>query len=64
MRLFAPDLYRNFTLGFALGAAVIGAATIDHWAGQLESPANAAETMPSQQLSADSFFIAQPEVAE
>lgn len=64
MRLFAPDLYRNFTIGFALGAAVIAAATVDQWGNHLESPARAAEIARGQQLSADSFILDQPGAAQ
>lgn len=44
MRLFAPDLYRNFGIGFALGALliVVGANAADD-RGALASPAQAAE---------------------
>lgn len=31
MKLFAPDLYRNFGIGFVAGALAIGATTIDDW---------------------------------
>ncbi|MCU0946639.1 MAG: hypothetical protein MUF47_00090 [Porphyrobacter sp.] len=44
MRLFAPDLYRNFAIGFAVGAALIAGANVDQWGDNLASPARAAET--------------------
>ncbi|MFN2099445.1 hypothetical protein [Altererythrobacter sp. MF3-039] len=32
MSLFAPDLFRNFAIGFAVGAAVLGIqASSEHW---------------------------------
>ncbi|MEM9502043.1 MAG: hypothetical protein AAF941_09375 [Pseudomonadota bacterium] len=31
MRLFAPDLYRNFGIGFVAGALAIGATAIEDW---------------------------------
>ncbi len=53
MRLFAPDLFRNFGLGFVLGAlvVVIGVSAADGH-GTVASPARAAEIVkvpsPSQ----------------
>lgn len=44
MRLFAPDLYRNFGIGFAVGAALIAGATVDQWGGDITPAAQAAET--------------------
>jgi len=43
MTLFTPDLYRNFWLGFGVGALMVGAATIGDWAPHLASPAYASE---------------------
>jgi hypothetical protein len=42
MRLFSSDLYRNFGIGFALGAVLVVGANAKDW-GVLESPAQAAE---------------------
>lgn len=42
MRLFSSDLYRNFGIGFALGAVLVVGANANDW-GVLESPAQAAE---------------------
>lgn len=56
MRLFAPDLYRNFALGFVGGAVLIAGATIDQWGGELESPARAAESAAPAKPSPDSFI--------
>jgi hypothetical protein len=47
MRLFAPDLYRSFALGFAAGAVLVAGATVDQWADQFAPPARAAETAPA-----------------
>lgn len=43
MRLFSSDLYRNFGIGFALGAAVIVGVNADDWSHAVSSPAQAAE---------------------
>ena len=53
MTLFSPDLYRNFALGFAAGALMVGAATVDQWAGELESPARAAQPLEAPQAHPD-----------
>lgn len=53
MTLFSPDLYRNFALGFAAGALMVGAATIDEWAGEIESPARAAQPIEAPRAHAD-----------
>lgn len=57
MRLFAPDLYRNFAIGFAAGAVLIAGANVDRWGAELSSPARAAETLHAPQPS-DDFVIA------
>ncbi len=59
MNLFAPDLYRNFALGFAVGAVIVGAATIDQWADQISPPANAAVTLEAPQPSDDFWSISE-----
>ena len=43
MRLFSPDLFRNFGIGFALGALLIVGAKADSWTGELAPAAQAAE---------------------
>lgn len=43
MRLFSPDLYRSFGIGFVLGAALIVAANTADGKGAVASPAQAAE---------------------
>ncbi len=58
MTLFAPDLYRNFALGFAAGALIVGAASIDAWAPHLESPALAAQPLEAPQPSSE--FLIEP----
>lgn len=63
MRLFAPDLYRNFAIGFAVGALLIAGGTADQWAGHLESPARAAQMAHGSDLSAEEFLAAGPQGA-
>ena len=55
MTLFAPDLYRNFAIGFAAGALVVGAATISEWSDEISPPAQAAQTLEAPQPS-DEFW--------
>ncbi|MFO6446579.1 hypothetical protein ACLBKU_05480 [Erythrobacter sp. NE805] len=57
MRLFAPDLYRNFGIGFALGAAVIFGANVIEGNGAVASPAQAAELIKAPAPTED-FVIA------
>lgn len=46
MRLFAPDLYRNFGIGFALGALlIVVGANVQGSGGPVASPAQAAEVV-------------------
>lgn len=45
MKLFAPDLYCNFAIGFALGAAILGIANFGVWSDEISPPAQAAEPM-------------------
>ncbi len=63
MTLFTPDLYRNFAIGFAAGALMVGAATIDQWGPHLEAPAQAAEPLSAPQP-ADEFVIEPWEISE
>jgi hypothetical protein len=61
MRLFAPDLFRNFGIGFVLGAVLIVGANAESWNGAVASPAQAAELRdPAQTVPApsDEFVIA------
>lgn len=57
MRLFSPDLFRNFGIGFALGAVLIIGGQAESWSSAVASPALAAEqkTIPAP---ADEFVIA------
>lgn len=43
MRLFSSDLFRNFGIGFALGAVLIVGANAEDWNASVASPAQAAE---------------------
>jgi hypothetical protein len=61
MRLFSPDLFRNFGIGFALGAVLIVGANAEDWNSAVASPAQAAELhAPADTLTAptDEFVIA------
>ena len=58
MTLFAPDLFRNFAFGFVAGAILVGAATINQWGPELESPAIAAEPLAAPQPSSE--FLIEP----
>ncbi len=58
MRLFAPDLYRNFAIGFAVGALLIAGANADQWGEELASPAQAAETPHTPGPDAATFVTA------
>lgn len=49
MGLFKPDLYRNFAIGFMIGAAVIGIVSAPQWDGDLASPAQAATSNAASQ---------------
>ncbi len=57
MRLFSPDLFRNFGIGFAAGTLLIVGANAERWGGKLSSPAQAAETLEAPSPSAE-FVIA------
>jgi len=39
---FKPDLYRNFGIGFVLGALAVGALSAQDWQAELSSKAYAA----------------------
>jgi hypothetical protein len=56
MRLFSPDLYRNFAIGFAIGAALIAGANADRLGDELSSPARAAETAHTPGPDAEAFL--------
>jgi hypothetical protein len=58
MRLFAPDLFRNFGIGFALGALLIVVGANAQGSGAaVAAPAQAAEPMQAPAATAD-FAIA------
>ncbi|TRD11272.1 hypothetical protein FGU71_05020 [Erythrobacter insulae] len=59
MSLFTPDLFRNFVVGFAVGAVIVGAATIDQWSDQIAPPAQAAAPLEAPQPSDDFWSIAE-----
>ena len=42
MGLFTPDLYRNFGIGFVLGALAVGAMTAQDWRAEFSTTAYAA----------------------
>lgn len=62
MRLFSSDLFRNFSIGFVLGALLIAGANAESWGGELSSPARAA-SLPDRLEPAAEFVIA-PAAAE
>jgi len=62
MRLFSADLFRNFAIGFVVGAALIAGVNAQSWGGELSSPAQAAEMpRPVVPAASDEFVI--PELA-
>lgn len=56
MRLFSSDLFRNFALGFVVGAVLVAGANAQSWGGELSSPAQAAE-MPKAPVPSAEFVI-------
>lgn len=58
MRLFSSDLFRNFGIGFALGAVLIVGVNAEDWSGAVASPAQAAE--PFKAPSPASEFVIAP----
>ena len=44
MGLFKSDLYRNFAIGFVLGASVVAASAAPDWQAEFAPEAQAAET--------------------
>lgn len=62
MRLFSSDLFRNFSIGFVVGALLIAGANASPWDGKLVSPAQAAVPAAAPSPAAD--FIIQPEGAQ
>lgn len=56
MTFFTPDLYRQFGLGFLIGAALLAAANAEALSDQVSSPAQAAE-VPQAPAPAPEFLI-------
>ncbi|MCZ8368763.1 MAG: hypothetical protein O9293_02150 [Porphyrobacter sp.] len=64
MRLFSSDLFRNFGIGFVLGAVLIVGANAEDWSGAVASPAQAAELREAAHAAtapSDEFVIAPAE---
>ena len=59
MKLFAPDLYRNFAIGFVAGAAILGFARFEDWSDQISPPAQASERMEAPAPSGDFWKLAE-----
>lgn len=59
MRFLSSDLFRNFGIGFALGAVLVVGVNVDGWSA-LEAPAEAAElsVAPSVPAPTAEFVIA------
>jgi hypothetical protein len=57
MRLFATDLFRNFGVGFVLGAVLILGVEAESWSAAVASPAQAAAAYQAP-APADEFVIA------
>jgi len=53
MSLFTPDLYRNFAIGFVVGALGMAAAHAGTVRDAIESPAHAAEPVEAPQAHAE-----------
>jgi hypothetical protein len=60
MRFLSSDLFRNFGIGFVLGAVLIVGANAEDWSGAVASPAQAAE-MHQAPAPAAEFVIAPSE---
>lgn len=57
MRLFSFDLFRNFGIGFVVGAALLVGVNAERW-GLLATPAQAAEMAQAPVAAAAEFVIA------
>jgi hypothetical protein len=57
MRLLSSDLFRNFGIGFVLGAVLIVGANAEDWSSAVASPAQAAEMLQAPAPAAE-FVIA------
>jgi hypothetical protein len=60
MRLFSPDLFRNFGFGFALGALLIVGAKAESWTGALAPAAQAAEMRAAAADAPSAEFVVTP----
>jgi hypothetical protein len=60
MRLFSSDLFRNFGIGFVLGAVLIVGANAESWNSAVAAPAQAAEIVKAPAPAAE-FVIAPSE---
>ena len=59
MTLFAPDLYRNVAIGFAIGTALLGVARFEEWSDEIAPPAQAAEQLAAPAPSPDFWTLDQ-----
>ena len=59
MRLFSSDLYRNFGIGFLVGALLVAGANAEVWSGAVAAPAQAAQLAQEPAPAAD--FVIAPE---
>lgn len=57
MKLFTADLYRNFAIGFAIGAAFVGVANAENWSDQVAPPAQAAQVLEAPQPTDDFWSL-------
>jgi hypothetical protein len=58
MRLFSSDLFRNFGIGFLLGAVLIVGANAESRSGAVASPAQAAQRHTAPLAALEAFVIA------
>lgn len=63
MRLFSPDLFRNFGFGFALGALLIVGAKAESWNGVMAPAAQAAEMKAAPADAPTAEFLPGPVIA-
>ena len=59
MRLFAPDLYRNFGIGFVAGAIALAFVSVDDWQGLDTDIAPAAQAAEAPQPSGEFVLLEQ-----
>lgn len=62
MRFFSSDLYRNFGIGFVVGALLVVGARTESWSGELSSPAQASAPLKAPAPSAE--FVIAPEITQ